>query len=248
MPTITLPLAAAQYQALRDELTQFVRIATTLDPEFVAPSLEDFAAAKLSGDTGLLTQESIRQAVFRVPQSLIQRSGEERTFNALAALLRSARLYNFAWVCAGDPQEAGQSALQFAEHIADEFGIERRHIPALAEVLSDAAVSVDTAARTYFPTAPYKLADSLLEREDRAYKAIFDNPESGLADVLKWKLLAGLAEDIGFLSATDVAERLAFIKKLRSELFEPEPEDWIDKIAGSLKKACGRMTRPQETV
>lgn len=251
MPIISLPLvlSEAQHQALQNELAQFVQIASALDPEFVAPSLEAFAVAKLSGDTGLLTQESIRQAVLRVPQTIIQRSGEERAFYALACVLRSARLYNFAWVCAGDngADETNQSAKQFAEHIAGELGIDKRHAPALANVLADAAVSIDTAARVYFPCQPYKLADAISEREDNAYKAIFEDHESGLAEVLRWRVLSDLAVEAGTLSEKETAERFAFIKKLRPELFEREPEDWIDKIAASLKKACGRKARSQET-
>lgn len=251
MPTLALPLVLtdAQHQALQDELAQFVRIATALNPEFVAPSLADFALAKLSGDTGLLTQESIRQAVLRVPQTIIQRSGEEHAFHALACVLRSARLYNFAWVRAGGngADETNQSAKQFAEHIAGELGIDKRHAPALANVLADAAVSIDTAARVYFPCQPYKLVDAISEREDNAYKAIFEDHESGLAEVLRWRVLSGLAVEAGTLSENETAERFAFIKKLRPELFEREPEDWIDKIAASLKKACGRKARLQET-
>lgn len=250
MPNLTLSITDAQLQMLRGELAQFVRIATTLDPEFVAPSLEDFANAKISGDTGLLTQESIRQAVQRVPHSLIQRRGDENAFYALACVLRSARLYNFAWVCAGDERanETTQCAKQFAEHIAGELGIDQQHVPVLANALAEAAVPIDTAARVYFPCARYKLSDSLFERADSVYKDIFDNPESGLADVLKWKILAGLAEEVGSLSKDDLAEQFAFIKKLRPELFEREPEDWIDKIATSLKKTFGREIKRPETV
>ncbi len=252
MPTLALPLVLtdAQHQALLDELAQFVRIATALNPEFVAPSLADFALAKLSGDTGLLTQESIRQAVLRVPQTIIQRSGEEHTFYALASALRSARLYNFAWVCAANNEAASETkecAQQFAKRIADELHIDERHVPALANALAEAAVPVDTAARVYFPCQPYKLVDAISEREDSAYKAIFEGQESDLYEVIQWKVLSGLAVEAGLFSEKESAERFAFIKKLRPALFEREPDDWIDKIAATLKKVCGHKARSQET-
>lgn len=249
MPKLTLPVSDSQLQSLQGELAQFVRLATTLSPDFVAPSLEEFAMAKLSGDSGLLAQESIRQAVSRVPKPLTQRAVEENTLFAIGGLLRMARIYGFAWVNGSDgsPADTEQNGRALAQRIAGELKIDTEYIPELANMVASAGISIRTAA-DHFQLPALKFTESLYDKAVLAYKCVVENSEPSLVDVLRWKILASSLEEYGAFPKGYMEQRLAHIKEIHPELFEPEPEDWIDKIAASLKKACGRKARFQETV
>lgn len=240
-----LTLSNEQTYALQGELAQFVQIAVALDPQFEAPSLEDFALAKLSGNTDLLTRESIRKAIARASKALVQETGEDRTFATLEGLLRIARLYGFAFVRANDEDmDTASATVHFAKRIVSELNLEERHVSAIVNVLTGGAVPIDTAVRVHFKCREYQLVSSLYERADKVYRDIVNDHEVGMAEVLKWKIMAGLAEEYGSLSSKEVDHRFAFIRDMRPELFEPD--DWIDKLAASLKKACGRKSRTKE--
>jgi hypothetical protein len=244
MPKLTLTFTDAQLHTLQTELAQFARIATALDPGFVAPSLEEFTAAKLFGGTGLTANEPIRSNVV-----LDSQSSEQQTIDIIASLLRSARLFNFAWVCANDigSSDMARNAKQLAECIASDFGINQQHSLALADALRDRAVSIETAARNYFPCMPYKLVDSLLARESSAYKSIFDSTKAGPADVLRWEILVGLVAEAGALSSAEVAERRDRIKEFRPELVEHKTDDWLGKIRETVSRMTGlQIKRPAD--
>lgn len=229
--TITIP--EQTHQALSDQLEMFVTLAKARDPKFVAPSLEEFAQAKLSGDASWLGLATIDSLLQSSPYRDAGRVMREDFAAFLKNFILSSRLYGFAFV-----HEAGKSGLELREragewlnHLSQVEPLSDEFREALVAMIEGASMSIDD-ADAIFGAKVWKVADTLSTRFDILHSALPKLPtEDGPAKLAQFITVGEIACEMGIIHPATLEAAIYHLRAVRPDFF-PESEvqpSWFNR-------------------
>ena len=210
MTPITLPMTDPQVEELRSAYDHFVRVSSTLDPDFSPPEFSDFLRARLLNNAELLTEKAVDELLSGGRYAWAKRTAKERFPELFSALMRQARKFGFGFAARSNwtPENRLYYATQWATHITEEAGLHESLISPMAEEIANAATDIQLLEHD-MQTPSIRLVDYLREQirevDREIERAKGPMPHARLVEI---RTLYPMAVQAGLVSQPEADARL----------------------------------------
>lgn len=226
---------------LAEQLATFTSLAQARDPKFVPPSLEEFAQAKLSGDSSWLGLATVDALLQSSPYRDAERVMREDFSAFLKNFVLSSRLYGFAFIhqAGKTGPELRERAGEWLNHLSQVEPLSDEFREALVAMIEGASLSIDD-ADAIFGSTVWKTADTLASRFNILCTALPKLPtEDGPAKLAQLITVGEIACEMGVLHPATLEAAIYHLRAVRPDFFpvaDDQPSLLYRAFAGALAR------------
>lgn len=238
--TLTINIPTSTLQILSEQLAVFTDLAKKRDPRFVSPSLEEFAQAKLSGETSWLGVATIESLVQSSPYRDARRVMREDFAAFLKNFVLSSRLHGFAFIHASGKSgtELREMAGEWLNHLSQIEPLPEEFRDALSAMIEGASLSIDDAEEIY-RSKIWKTADSLASRFQELLSALPMLPaEEAPARLAQFITVGEIAVEMGVVTRSTLETAMLHLRSVRPDFFAEADGPSLFSRAATKVLAC----------